>query len=843
MQWISNLSILKKFLLLPIIATILIIFLGIIFLFGVNKETALLESVAQNNVPKLQKMSAISSKLSTNHVEFVSLLASALKEQLPEGSFYKDGRKHIIALNTHIKELERSKSVISLNTEQNKIHGSLIKKLKTYRDLMGNTVLMSSVEIQLVTQHTLSVNEAYDDANKEFLNLIASVQNEAATALLNAENELHTIKKRLFLILAFTLILIVFVSLQLSRIFSTDLKNIIERLSLLSQGDTSISLPKEDRQDEFGAVNDALRIFKSALIKRVEAENNLKAEMTVRIEAEKSLRESEERFRTLYDDNPLILFTIDQNGKIHSINKRGAKQIGFRSEELVGSSVLELVMEEDREEAISLIKECTQTPGTRHQKTLRKSHKDGNVIWLRETGQAIQDRNNSLMLLACEDITETLHLSEQLSHQATHDNLTDLINRWEFERQLVLKIENAKESKTEHILCYVDLDQFKIINDTYGHTVGDKLLIQLSQMLKQHIRTSDTLARLGGDEFGVLFNDCSLSSGWRAANGLLKAIQEFQFPWKDRNFKIGASIGLVQINELSHDANTLLSDADTACYTAKDAGRNRIHAYSSEDIQLVERRGQMQWANEIPLALEEDRFELYYQTIQPLNNNSDKCIYFEILVRLKGEDGQIISPASFLPAAERYNLSSNIDKWVITNTMSMLNKYNGSGKYKIKECAINLSGMSLSSEELLDFILDEIKKNKIKPETICFEITETAAISNLSNAEYFITKLKEQGVRFALDDFGTGLSSFEYLNQLPVDKLKIDGIFIKNIANDPIQLAMVKSINEIGHVMGLQTIAEFVENQDILDKLIEINVDFAQGYHVSKPSPLTELFE
>ena len=841
MQWLSNLTIRKKFLLLPFIATTLIIILGIIFLYGINSESRLLVMLTTENVPKLQKISSLSSKFSANNVAFISLLATALKDKLSESSFYRSGRKNIIALNQQIEDLNKFKNKFNLNEEQNKIHDYLLTNLIKYRDYMGNAVLMSSVDIDLVAEHTLRVNEAYSLANTDFLNFLAAVQRETEAEIIKAYDELNAFQIRSFIVLGIILLFTIIISLFLSRIFTIDLKILIARLKSLAAGNTSIGLPEEHRKDEFGDVNNAIRVFRHTLVMRDEAEKKLNKEIITRKKIEHSLRESEERFRTLYDDNPLILFTIDQNGKIHSINRRGATQIGFSSEELVGSSVLKLVVEEDREEALSLIRRCASTPGTRHQLTLRKSHKDGNVIWLRETGQAIRGRGNSLMLLACEDVTETHQLSRQLSYQATHDNLTGLVNRWEFERRLTFLLDDARIKKSEHILCYIDLDQFKIINDTYGHKIGDKLLTQLSHMLKQFVGPNDTLARLGGDEFAILLENCSLSSGWRSVNSLLKKIQEFRFPWKEHNFQISASIGIVQIDELSQDADTLLSDADTACYTAKDEGRNRIHVYSPDDKLLSERRGQMQWANEIPRALEENRFELFFQTIEPLNDGMpEKGLSFEILLRMRMRDGKLISPDQFFPAAERYNLSATLDKWVISNTFSSLQQLK-SKTLHVSQCSINLSGMSLGNENLLEFILAEIEKNDIDPRSICFEITETAAITNLNRAAGFIEKLKEKGILFALDDFGTGLSSFAYLKQLAVDKLKIDGVFVKEIDTSPIQLAMVKSINDVGHVMGLQTIAEFVETPEILQKLKEIKVDYAQGYYIAKPRPLSEL--
>jgi EAL domain-containing protein (putative c-di-GMP-specific phosphodiesterase class I) len=364
----------------------------------------------------------------------------------------------------------------------------------------------------------------------------------------------------------------------------------------------------------------------------------------------------------------------------------------------------------------------------------------------------------------------------------------------------------------------------------------------LGKAMEGHIRSKDTLARLGGDEFGVLLEDCSLSDGWRATKELLKAIEDFRFAWNDRDFRIGASIGVVLVNDFSIDVTDVLANADGACYAAKEQGRNRIHVHADDDQQLKQRRGEMEWASRIPEALEANRFELFYQTIEPLADGGGHGLHVELLVRMHDADGNLILPGSFLPAAERYNLSTQIDRWVVSNAFANISQAQAAGK-QIQLCTINLSGNSLGNEDFLEFVLGEFDATGVNPRSICFEVTETAAISNLGRAKRFITRLKQKGTFFSLDDFGTGLSSFAYLRELPVDFLKIDGVFVKDIAKDPIHLAMVRSINDVGHVMGMQTIAEFVESQEIMDKLCELGVDYAQGYHIARPRPASEIFQ
>lgn len=428
----------------------------------------------------------------------------------------------------------------------------------------------------------------------------------------------------------------------------------------------------------------------------------------------------------------------------------------------------------------------------------------------------------------------------QLTFHASHDALTGLVNRREFERRTERLLLTVRQDKDNHALCFMDLDQFKVINDTCGHTAGDEMLRQLSSALQRVVRKRDTLARLGGDEFGVLMEHCSLDDAHRVATSLQKAIQDYQFAWEGRSFKVGVSIGLVPITESTPNLTLLLRDADAACYMAKDKGRNRIHVYRAEDAESALRHGEMQWVARLSHALEEDRFCLYAQAIVPLDGSKES--HYEFLLRMIDEKGEVIPPGAFLPAAERYNLISKIDHWVIEKSFGLMSD-NPAFLKQINFCSINLSGQSLTDPEILKFILSLLDNSEFQGEKICFEITETAAISNLNMATKFISTLKKLGCRFALDDFGSGLSSFAYLKNLPVDYLKIDGMFVKDIVDDPIDHAMVKSINEIGHVMGMKTIAEFVENDVIKGMLKEIGVNYAQGYGIGKPQPIADLIK
>ena len=465
--------------------------------------------------------------------------------------------------------------------------------------------------------------------------------------------------------------------------------------------------------------------------------------------------------------------------------------------------------------------------------------RDGNELYIESTASPIRDGKGDVTggVLVFHDVSESRELNRRLSYHASHDILTGLVNRAEFETRLERALKSAKAREASYALCYLDLDQFKIVNDSCGHSAGDALLGQLGALLKAKIRWRDTLARLGGDEFGVLLESCSLDEAMKTAEVLRVAISEFKFMWDDRSFRLGVSIGVVPITVDNEDVAALLSAADSACAAAKEAGRNRIHSFQENDIDLMRRRREMQWAARINNALEDNRFELFRQTIKPLQTEEDGA-HYEILLRMRDETGGIIAPGLFIEAAERYSITPRIDRWVITNAFRWLVS-EADERERLILCSINLSGQSLGDEKFLPFVVEQFQMSGLDATKICFEITETAAIASYSQANRFINALKELGCKFALDDFGTGLSSFGYLKHFPVDFLKIDGSFVKEILHDPIDREMVRSINEIGHLTGKQTIAEFAENEEIITMLKGMGIDYAQGYGVSEPKRVT----
>ncbi|HEY9099095.1 MAG TPA: EAL domain-containing protein [Thiobacillus sp.] len=445
--------------------------------------------------------------------------------------------------------------------------------------------------------------------------------------------------------------------------------------------------------------------------------------------------------------------------------------------------------------------------------------------------QAMQDQMQEKIDLA----------TARLVYQASHDALTGLINRREFEQRLARALQSAMQQGREHALCYMDLDQFKVINDTCGHAAGDELLLQLSLLLKSKLRERDTLARLGGDEFALLLENCSIQDALEVADTFRSEVQRFRFKWEDRIFAVGMSVGMVAINHESGTAASLLSAADAACYVAKDRGRNQIHLYESRDIDLARHRGEMQWVERIHRALEENRLRLSWQEISRTNGETGDSRHVELLLRMKAEDGTDVLPMAFIPAAERYSIMPTLDSWVIEETLRLCKRYLESKRAQHCLFAVNLSGASLKDPGFRRKLLAHLEDNPAMGPHLCFEITETAAIGNLGVVNEFIDAMREFGCSFALDDFGSGLSSFTYLKHLKVDFLKIDGAFVRDIVKNPIDRSMVEAIHRIGHQMGLQTVAEYVESDQIRAVLLEIGVDFVQGNAVHCPESVESL--
>ncbi len=597
----------------------------------------------------------------------------------------------------------------------------------------------------------------------------------------------------------------------------------------------------ERRQDEFGYLG---KFFNKALDYLLVQQEELRDALTRVRESETALYSEKERVEVTLHSIGDAVITTDDSGCIEYFNPVAERLTGYSLEQVQGEplrDVMQLVNENTRKRVQNPIDQCLESGEVvelaDHTLLLRE---DGEEVAIADSAAPIRDRGGDVIgaVMVFHDVGHARVLQRQLSYQAQHDALTGLYNRRQFELRLNEAIEEAREKHNQHAVCYLDLDQFKIVNDTCGHIAGDELLQQLAHLLMTRVRDTDVLARLGGDEFGVLLRYCSLDQARVIAEELRRTVRDFRFVYEEHSFEIGVSIGVVEVNAQTQNMTEIYSAADVACYTAKDAGRNRIHIYKPDDSELKARQGEMRWVSRIHKALDEDRFVLY---CQPIISVSDVNLphHFEILLRIRDSDGQLIPPMAFIPAAERYNLMPEIDRWVVSRVLEQVHSLPAAFKNTV--WTINISGRSLGDDELLEFLLEAIEASPLSGDKLCFEITETAAIANLRRATRFMKRLKTLGCRFALDDFGSGLSSFAYLKNLPVDYLKIDGSFVRDMVSDPIDHAMVDAINKVGQVMKLETIAEFVETDEVLHALQALGVNYAQGYAIAKPEPLENL--
>ena len=543
------------------------------------------------------------------------------------------------------------------------------------------------------------------------------------------------------------------------------------------------------------------------------------------------------------------VITTDIENDVIYMNPVAEQMLGCRLDDVRGRNIAELVqlefqpMGEEIPDPISFYIDMTQT-------NLRQTGID--IVLKIGHGQISVDGNASPLLdthgeligsmLVLRDVSLEQELTSQLVYQASHDSLTGLMNRSEFENRVKESLEMSRQHNKHNALFYIDLDQFKLVNDTCGHGAGDELLKRLAGVLQAQIRKGDVVARLGGDEFGILLHDCDQDHAKRMAERTREALHEMRFKWEDKLFDVSGSIGLVMINRMSGSLSELMSAADLACYAAKDSGRDVVHVYHADDAEIAAKFRQMQWLPRIREAINNNEFELALQTVASLKQDNNPRIIYEFLLRWPQEDGSYISPALFIPSAERYDLMRDLDLWVIENALADVARLKTALDFpENRMFTINLSGQSVCDPTLADFIISRLRRFDVDPQTICFEVTETVAIANFSTAIDFINSLRELGCRFALDDFGSGLSSFSYLKRLPLDFLKIDGLFVRDMLNDPVDLAMVRTIHDVAKVLKLQTIAEWVEDQATLESLESIGIDFVQGYHISKPIRVSEL--
>lgn len=551
-------------------------------------------------------------------------------------------------------------------------------------------------------------------------------------------------------------------------------------------------------------------------------------------------REKERAEVTLHSIGEAVI-TTDARGCVDHLNEMAERLTGWtnaEAAELAVEEVYQVVDENNPGQILNLTTLCLLEDNRHIPESVQLNSRTGRLFTIEQTVSPIREAGGSVigMVVVFRDVTSERSLAHALAWQASHDALTSLVNRHEFERRLQELVESAQTSRISHALIYLDLDQFKLVNDTCGHVAGDELLRQLSALLTAKVRAVDTLARLGGDEFGLLLPGCGLEQAQVIAEKVRQEISEFRFIWETKTFAVGASIGLVEITHETGTVANLLSAADTACYMAKDRGRNRVCVHRAQDAEVRRLHGEAEWVTRITRAFEEDRFQLYYQRIIPMQADRDPE-YREILLRLIDENGQLVPPMAFIPAAERYGLMPSIDRWVVRTLFIWMKKNQHHLPPGIRY-SINLSGQSIGDDAFTRFVEDQFKLSGILPEQTCFEVTETAAISNLAHAMRMMKKLRAMGCSFSLDDFGSGMSSFAYLKNLPVDSIKVDGAFVRDMLTDPIDFAMVEAIIRIGHVMGLKTIAEYVESEAIMHRLAELGVDYVQGFGMHRPEPL-----
>jgi diguanylate cyclase (GGDEF)-like protein/PAS domain S-box-containing protein len=567
-------------------------------------------------------------------------------------------------------------------------------------------------------------------------------------------------------------------------------------------------------------------------------------DITERKRAETRVFEEKERAQVTLQSIGDGVITTDADGNIDYINPVAQDLTGWdmrnaRSKPI--TEIMTIINEHTRATVENPVMRCLKEGRviTLDENSILIS-KNSDEVPIQDSAAPIRDRIGNIIgsVMVFHDVSKESRLFRQLSYQASHDALTDLINRREFENRLIASLDGIRGKPDEtHALLYLDLDQFKVVNDTFGHSAGDALLRQLSELVHANIRSTDLLARLGGDEFGILLERCSEERAIEVAEKIRCAVEGFRFEWQDSFTTVRCSIGVVIVTSENADVAGLMSSADVACYSAKDMGRNQVHLYKDSDASL--RHEEMKWVSRISSAVEEDRLELFFQPIIGIGKqNGESRGHYELLLRMRDESGEIVNPDQFIPAAERYNLMSTLDRWVIRTAIAKLadREAEGEARYTI---AINLSGTSLSEDRFLEDVIEELEKQKLPHGAVCFEITETAAISNLSRVIHFMQTLKKLGCKFSLDDFGSGLSSFTYLKNLPVDYLKIDGQFIRNVADDTVDESMVKAIWEVGHAMGIQTIAERVETKQVLEKLGSLGIEFAQGYYIARPTSVS----
>lgn len=602
----------------------------------------------------------------------------------------------------------------------------------------------------------------------------------------------------------------------------------------ISEGDYDLHIPVASR-DEIGVLASNFNAMTEAIRTRISALHH----------SEHALYEEKERAEiTLHSIGDGVI-TTDLQGHVRYLNPVAEILTGYTLRQAMEKPIETVYRVEDQLSGSQLVNpvrlclaENTVVTGANLSQLMSAA---GRTYAVEETAAPIRGKAGNTIgaVLVFHDVTEAREASRKLAYQATHDALTGLLNRSEFERLVEEILQDAKANDTNHAFCYMDLDQFKVVNDTCGHIAGDSLLVELARMIQHRVNDNDTVARLGGDEFGILLRNVPLKEARALAEDIRNRVRDYRFLWGGQSFEVGISIGVVPIRPDTQAVVDVFSNADIACFVAKDMGRNQIHVSNLDDVEQARRHLEMQWSVRIPSALENNRFVLFFQKIVPLDISGKETIRCELLVRMLEEDGSLVLPGRLIPAAERFRHMPEIDRWVIHNALKLIALHQA--RLNMAGYAINLSGQSLGQEELLDFVKREILRSGVNPRLITFEITETAAIRNVSHAARFMTELKKMGCQFSLDDFGSGLSSFGYLKMLPVDYLKIDGSFVRNMLNDERDHSIVIAITQIAKTLNITCVAEWIEDEATFNALKEIGVDYGQGFFLHRPEAFASL--
>ena len=773
---------------------------------------------------------------------FIGLLVAVIILQRSEEALVSDNHEESLIISYKLEELVEQ---FSEPPVLQRAGGRIRAVFKEHMDEFGFHAVRLTEDAETLSIGTIGEEDDVYEYTLHYFPMNSNTLHKINLKLYgeNIHDTIAHLRKQILLSIGFGVFIFgLFLQRILQKMLSKPFHRMVATAEQFSQGKEDVRFD-EERQDEFGYLG---KFINNAIDAILAHRNDIEQALERASASEVALSIEKERAEVTLQSITDTVITVDIDELIVYLNPAGEKLLGGSGKDYYGTQfkkVFKIVEESSGEIIDDPLHECFVSGEIVHlPEHSSLIAKDNSMISIEASIAPMKSESGDLMgaVIVIQDVSHTRRLTRQLSYQASHDLLTGLYNRRKFEEHLEEILINVREENRNHTFFYLDLDNFKIVNDTCGHVAGDELLKQLPSLFNEVLRSGDIVARLGGDEFGIILENCGLKQAVGIADKIRQKIKGYRFIWDDKTFEIGVSIGVIGINSDNCEMSRVLSSADVACYAAKDSGRNRVHVYEPSDEAVNERYGQMHWTARISKALEENRFQLYHQPIVRVSDHNRD--HHEILLRMIDEDGNVIPPGAFMPAAERYGLMPEIDRWVIREVFKFMGREDPADPVKGTDrvFAINLSGNSINDGELLGFILEQKNKHDVLLSNVCFEITETVAISNLTKATVFINELKNYGCKFALDDFGSGLSSFAYLKSLPVDYLKIDGSFVKEISRDEIDRAMVESIQQIGSVMKLDTIAEHVEDEATLQILKEIGVDYAQGYHMGRPEAIAD---